>query len=489
MARKPVRGEEQYVLTSPMRKHLTALGQRSVHAYFDWCVKHGFQATLSKSRKETEAELAVITQQKAEVARQATLHRNLRKLIEAMCRGEVSAADIKRPQLQQLCQSVERSTSTPAARAALQNLLQWVADEADFLFEHFTFGSTTYPAVDALIKLNDRRGQWVRTFENWKASSHNAQRQFASLIRHLVARFPVPEFMDAAWLRQGSGSRAMREWYLHIASGKNIRTAKTPMPLTTMMAHHFLEAPATASIEGAFRWGEVHALGGDAPLTNALLGTRLGNSFDNHEFWSSVIRFFIANPMLDREHVGPIVDYLHAQKFQTREIVDRNGRTTVEPPPQPNLQMRGRTADSLLAHVERWHQALGRTKGAANLLFKASGFKEVSFKTGSKDAPSVWRFRELHSGNDLIAEGKAMRHCVASYARSCAAGSCSIWAMEVDRRVGLEKIQTVEVTRQGVIVQCRGRLNRLPTAAEFEIVRRWAEVASLTISPYVRTTA
>lgn len=487
MARRPVRGEEQYVLNNPMRKHLAALGQRSVHSYFDWCAKHGFEATLSKSRKKTETELAIIAQQKAEIARQATLHRNLRRLIEAMCRGEVAAADIKRPQLRQLCQSIERSTANPEARTALQTLLQWVADEADFLLESFTFGTATFPVINALIKLNDRRGQWVRTFEAWKAPSHNAQRQFSSFVRHLVARFPVPEFMDAAWLRQGPGSKAMREWYLHIASGKNIRTARTPLPLTKMMAHHFLEAPATASIEGALRWGEVHALGGNAMLTNALLGTRLGNSFENHEFWSSVIRFFIANPMLDLAHVGPIIDYLHAQKFQTRDIVDQNGRTTIEPPPQPNLQMRGRTAETLLAQVERWHHALGRTLGAENLFFKASGFKAVSFKTGSKDAPSIWSFRELHSGNDLISEGKAMRHCVASYARSCAAGNRSIWAMEVDRQTGIEKIQTVEVTKQGVIVQCRGRLNRLPTTTEFEIVRRWADVAGLTISPYVRT--
>lgn len=489
MARRPASGEAQYVLTNPMRKHLAALGQRSVSTYFEWCAKHGFAVTLSKSRRQTQAELAIIVRQQEEVAQQARLHRNLDKLIAGICRGEVKAADIKRPQLQQFCLSIERSTAAPKARAALQDLLQWVAREADFLLESFTYGAATYPAVNALIKLNDRRGQWVRRIEDWQAPSHNAQRQFASLVRHLVARFPVPEFMDAAWLRQGQGSRALREWYLHIAAGRNIRTARTPIPLTKMMAHHFLEAPAGASIEGAFRWGEVHALGGDATLTHALLGTRLGNHFDHSEFWSSVIRFFIANPLLDRAHVGPIVDYLHAQKFQTRDIVDEHGRTTAEPPPQPNLQMRGRTADALLAQVERWHGALGKTRGVESLFFKVSGFKAASFKAGSKDAPSLWHFRELHSGNALIAEGNAMRHCVASYARSCAAGSCSIWAMEVDRHGGTEKIQTLEVSRQGVIVQCRGRLNRLPTTAEFEIVRRWAAFAGLTISPYVRTAA
>jgi PcfJ-like protein len=487
MARKPVRGEEHHVLTGPMHKHLAALGQRSVTAYFSWCEKHGFAADLKKTRNEIDTELSIIARQKAEVDLQARLHRNPRKLIEAMCKGDVTSASIHRPQLQQLCRSIECSSAKPEARAALQELLQWAEAETDFLFESFKFGSTAFPAVEALIKLNDRRGQWLRKPEDWKSPSHNARRQFSSFIRHLVAKYPVPEFMDAAWLRQEPGARAMRQWYLHIAAGKNIRTAKTPIPLTTKMAHYFLKAPDTVTIEGAFRWGEVHALGGDAALTNALLGTRLANGFAEHEFWSSVIRFFVANPMLDRQHVGPIIDYLHAQKFQTREIVDQNGRVTIEPPPQPNLQMRGRTAETLLAQVERWHTALGRSKGAENLFFKASGFKALSFKTGSKENPSLWTFRELHTGNDLIAEGKAMRHCVASYARSCAAGNCSIWALEVDRRTGVEKSQTIEVSKAGVIVQCRGHLNRLPTTSEFDIVRRWADAAGLTISPYVRT--
>jgi len=486
MARQPIPGSEGLVFTVPMRKHLAALGLRTINGYYDWCLKHGVPATLDKSRRQLEAELAIAESVKAGIARQARLHHNPRKLIEAACKGEIVAADVKRPQLQRLCQSIERSKADSENRAALQALLLWAVAETDFLMETFAFGTATYPAIDALIKLNDRRGQWVRKLEQWKRPSHNARRQFSSLIRHLVAHYPVPEFMDAAWLRQEQGSQKFRGWYLHIASGKNIRTAKTPIPLTKMMAHHFLEAPDSLSIEGAFLWGQVHALGGDASLTHAFLGSRAGFDFAQNEFWQSVIRFFIANPMLDRRHVGPIADYLHAQKFQSREIVDQSGRVTIEPPPQPNLQMRGRTPDTLLAQVERWHHALGRSKGAENLFFKVSGFKAMSFKTGSKDEPNVWSFRELHSGNELIAEGKAMRHCVASYARSCAAGNCSIWTMEVDRRMGIEKVQTIEVSKQGVIVQCRGRQNRLPTVAEFEIVKRWATAAGLTVSPYVR---
>jgi hypothetical protein len=58
--------------------------------------------------------------------------------------------------------------------------------------------------------------------------------------------------------------------------------------------------------------------------------------------------------------------------------------------------------------------------------------------------------------------------------------------MELETQLGTEKRQTIEVTRDRVIVQCRGKQNRLPTAAEFDVVKKWARLAGLTVSPYVR---
>jgi hypothetical protein len=283
-----------------------------------------------------------------------------------------------------------------------------------------------------------------------------------------------------------AGSERCREWFVQLGAGKSMRTFQTPIPLTKAMAHHFLEAPDDYSIEGAMRWGQVHALGGGARLTAALLGTRIGQDFRDNEFWTSVIRFFVANPLLDRRHVGPIVDYLYAQKFETREVLVGPGRVEVHPPPQPGLAMRGRTANTLLAQVERWHRELGRASGAERLYFRRSGVKELVLKAG-REGEREWRIRELLSGADLIAEGRSMKHCVASYARSCASGHCSIWAMELHSELGTEKRQTIEVTHQRVIVQCRGRQNRLPTPAELDVVKEWARHAGLTLSPYVRS--
>ena len=86
--------------------------------------------------------------------------------------------------------------------------------------------------ADALLALSAHRRDWVRPLDAWRARSHNARRQFASLLRHLIARYEVPAFLDAAWLA-GLTPEAVEHqaWYKHIASGRNIRTAEDlPVP-------------------------------------------------------------------------------------------------------------------------------------------------------------------------------------------------------------------------------------------------------------------
>jgi len=468
-----------------MRRHLGRLGVRTTADYLKWCKAHGFTSATDKSHYDLEAELEAFEHDRQRAVRQARLHANPRKLIAAACAGDIDPDAITRPQLQTFCRGIQRSAPDTSSRQALCKLLLTVNDVADFLLDGVSLGGVSYCYIDALVNLNERRWKWIAPLEDWRPASHNARRQFSSLARHLLARYPVPAFMDQAWFRRDAGSERYREWFVQLGDGRNIRTLATPIPFTKAMAHHFLEAPDNYAIEGAIRWGQVHALGGGARLTAALLGTRIGYRFASNEFWTSVIRFFVANPLLDRQHVGPIVDYLYAHKFETREVMVGPGQVVVHPPPQPGLTMRGRTADTLLAQVERWHRELGRASGAEKLYFRRSGVKELSLKTG-KEGESEWRIRELLSGADLLTEGRAMKHCVASYARSCAAGHCSIWAMELSTQLGREKRQTIEVTREGVIVQCRGKQNRLPTPAELDIVKEWARFAGLTVSPYVR---
>jgi hypothetical protein len=99
----------------------------------------------------------------------------------------------------------------------------------------------------------------------------------------------------------------------------------------------------------------------------------------------------------------------------------------------------------------------------------------------------VWRIRELLSSQELIAEGRRMSHCVASYANSCHKGICSIWSMEVETDFGTEPLLTIEVNHQRKeMCQARGKANRLPTDKEKDILRRWAAKEQLLATTLAR---
>src|SRR4051794_33692909 len=91
------------------------------------------------------------------------------------------------------------------------------------------------------------------------------------------------------------------------------------------MAHHFVQAPHHLSVASALRWGQVRGLGGSKDLASAVIATRLGHSFEDEAFWRTVIHFFANQPTLDPARVGPIVDYLHNQRFVPQEDLIEEG--------------------------------------------------------------------------------------------------------------------------------------------------------------------
>lgn len=201
-------------------------------------------------------------------------------------------------------------------------------------------------------------------------------------------------------------------------------------------------------------------------------------------------RFFIANPMLDQRHAGPIVDFLAFQKFETQEVMVGPGQVEVRPPPQPNLSMARRTPESLLRQVEAWHGELRIVRANDKRFWRPSGIPGFAMRTGPRDRPAEqthWKLRELLSGQELIDDGRRLKHCVATYAVSCARGACSIWSLE-RRRGGeewAEPLLTVEIDAEGVMVQARGLRNRWPTDQERGMLAAWMREAGLKPGPYL----
>jgi hypothetical protein len=465
---------------------MARLALRSTVEYVGWCQARGFRTEFAKSWSELEREWCAHSAEIAEAQARRRVDRDPGKLLAAVCAGQASSRDVARPRWRVLAARIEDAPLESAARKALGILVELVHRRGRFLLAEGCFGGAAHPFLDGLIALSQHQDRWIRSPWAWRARSYNARRQFASLVRHLLSQYPVPALLDAAWLRRDEAAEGYRQWFIRIGQGESIRGTQSPIQLTKRIVHHFLQAPEEYGIEQALRWGQIHALGGDSRLVEAILGTRVGDGFEREEFWITVIRFFIENPSLDRNQIGPIVDYLYEQRFAPREVFVAPGVREQRGPLQPNLSMKGRSLRALLREVERWHRELARTGASGAARWQRSAIGEFELETGVRRRNlRVWRIRELLSAAELRAEGRTMRHCVASYARSCAAGQCSIWAMELHGFEGIEKRQTIEV-RGDLIVQCRGRFNRGPTDREREILVRWAQQEGLQLSGFLR---
>lgn len=473
-------------LKPSMKKHLNELGIKNERDYFTWCSQRRFILSLDKSREQMQAEHHAFLKERRALEQHARVHHNPERFLQDACFGNIGPQTIRRPGWSEVASAIAQSNPERGARKELAAFLLHLNEKTELVFGETSFGPRKFFYIQALVNMHGHKEFWIRNLNDWVPDTYNTHGQFVSLLHHLFARYTVPEFMSTAWFRADMPSKDYRDWYLHVANGRNIRTLSLPIPFTKRMAHCFMQSPGHCSIEGAIKWGIIMAMGGDERLSEEVLGTRIAETIDNHDFWETVFRFFIDNPMLDRSHVGPIIDFLYAQKFEVRECVTAPGVVELIQPSQPNLCMKGRTPESLLRQVERWHGNLSKYSDAQKYFFRSSGIIAYRQKTG-ECKEDVWSIRELLSGADLIKEGKEMGHCVASYARACAAGRCSIWAMEYISPRGVEKCQTIEVNSDKKIVQVRGKRNCYPTQSEMGVIQKWAQTVGLSIAPYVRT--
>ncbi|MCW8931560.1 MAG: PcfJ domain-containing protein [Gammaproteobacteria bacterium] len=479
MARKINKKQQERMMT--ILTYARALNLHTIEAYQQWCMQQGFSTNLNKTRVQLDREHQHYKQVSAlQKLKHYKREENRRYLINKIYSNEIQHKDLNNDVLKQ----ISHGFKTLQNKRLLRDVFLYLEEHTKLL------DYTDY--VKAIIAFVKYHTWWHRPLMEWQPKTRNAERQFSALARYLFAKYEVPAFMDSVWFKEDTKSQ---RWFIHIGDGKNIRTAfKLPIRMTKKMAHFFIQAPAHYEINAAFRWAQIHALGGNKAIADAVAETQLARVFVDHEFCLSIMRFFIDNPMLDVSQYNPIVDYIWNQKYENRIVFIERGVAREEGPAQPNFSMKGRTPDTLLNQVEAWHRQLGRELRGGDLQWVKSEFKDYRYVEGRANSHNmkVWTISELLSSNELIAEGRKQSHCVASYARSCFTGKTSIWTMEIqnclyaNQNQMRQKLLTIELhTMSKTIRQIRGLRNRLASSAEMEIIYRWARKQGFAIAKYV----
>ena len=480
-----------------LQRHISQLGLKSEEEYRAWCLEHGLSKEIHKSSflQQKEQELARKLRDAASLTHRRKGTRRPRNTIDLLYRGELEKRDLGADYLEKIQVLFKDLKADEKTCGALRGLLIHV-ERYGALFDMIPAIPHLGPApgntfVEALGMLARHRTAWIRPVEKWRPKSHNPRRQFNHLARHLLAKYEVPFFMDTAWFQEDATVGAQQQgWFRHIGGGGNIRTADVPVKLTKKMAHCFFSAPDELPVEMALRWGQVVGQGGSEALARAVMESRLGTNFEQEEFWETVVKFLVNNPMVDPSLVGPITDFIHNVKFEPREILRPGGGVELAEPPQPNFAVKGRSAGKLLRQMEEWHEELGRDFGEdedgdsgrgrkALVRWEPSGLRSLAIReenpqTGEK---TTWTVQELLSNRELSSEGRAMHHCVASYAKNCRRGSTSIWSLQAlsgdqgDQERQPVMTIAVDVPRKSV-TQVRGKYNIAPVGKARNVKQR-----------------
>jgi hypothetical protein len=387
---------------------------------------------------------------------------------EAEVREAVLRAALAKPP-ESAARIVERvvAEEIPRRRDRLRKLLLAVAERAPRLISADTLGALKLVA----------EASWVRPPSTWQTAGKSQDRLFRSLAEHVLARYPMPPFLWSAFFADEDAA-VLGRIATHVAAGgslyQTVKTGLMPVPLTRNTCHQLLSRGGEVRFLDAVRKVQVRAAGGDARLFRAWVATRAGrrlHSRAGENFWQTVLAWFSANPMLPQGEVAPLVDYIEHRRAES-----------------PSFSIKGRSVLAMMRGMREWHGQLAKERAASGRTFSASGLQPMDIDRSRRAASGqhlveIWHFQEILDAKTLADEGRAMKHCVFSYARRIESGECAIWTLTLEDNTGHWRRLTIEVRpslRQ--IVQARGPRNRLPEPRDTLALTAWATRNKLQLS-------
>ncbi len=335
-------------------------------------------------------------------------------------------------------------------------------------------------------------GRAIRDAGAWrpKLKTRDPARLRLAAARHLFANYPVPSSLERIWL-DSAGLEPQeillrKHWYAVAARGDSLYKAGAGEWLSRKEVHWFLNPPGELSFEQAFWQAIARTFTGDLGVALRIARSKLARTpREALSFWREAARFFCANPLPIAE-IDDLCDYLAAAREGNRDY-----------------SLKGRTLASLQRQMRDWHrdlQDIRRIDAALRIAAARNGLHPAPHDgrhwKGSAVADWSWqpsareqRFKreefvviQLKTAAELVAESRAMHHCVSSYAAKCIAGSATIWSLR-QRAAGRDaRLLTIELDRQDRAVQVRGFSNRSATPDEQKILTRWSKARGIILS-------
>jgi hypothetical protein len=302
----------------------------------------------------------------------------------------------------------------------------------------------------------------VRDAGAWRPQmkTRDAARLRLAAARYLFARYAVAEHLEQIWTDchglEPDEIILRKRWYIVAAGGGSLYRAGAGAWLSRREIHAFLNPPPSLGFEAAIWQAIAGSYSSDPGIALRIARSRIAQAPRAElGFWREVARFFCAYPTTVEE-MDDFRDYL-------ADCRQRN----------PEFSLKGRTR-SLGRQMREWHRDLeavarieaARRRAAAEQArapgqafargasgdgrWPGAAIADWSWSPAVKDRSprEAYLVIQLRTAADLVAETRAMHHCVASYAAKCIAGHASIWSLRRRSAGNTERLLTIEVDRQ-----------------------------------------
>ena len=168
-------------------------------------------------QRRKEVELQRSENLRVAMAKSRTARKDPQQMLERIFEGSVEQADLT-PHYQAIAR-LENSFSKRNRAASIARFRELIllADHRTKLIST-TPVIATYPHdhhntfIGGLAAIATHGHAWLRPLDEWKIARSNPNCQFASLVRHLFARYAVPQCFDGVWFRHSRTQNWFRTW-------------------------------------------------------------------------------------------------------------------------------------------------------------------------------------------------------------------------------------------------------------------------------------
>jgi PcfJ-like protein len=334
------------------------------------------------------------------------------------------------------------------------------------MYDKKCFGVLRNPAfINILANISSFGNKTVRPIEEWTKDSLTPDGQLASLIRHLFAKYDVPQFMEYVF---AESSIIHMHWYIQLGRGDSVQQlCAFPVAFTSKMAHEFRNTPGSVyTIEQAIRRAQAIGLGANKAMAETIAWSNVLDDIKDATLRTAAIRFAVKNG--------------DAGNFAEMQMV------------------LGYVAE--MAAVDRAYSLIGRTWAsvlkaandlAADKAARLAAQEKADWapaKTGNYAAVQgeyTFKIVQLLTAEELYEEGHEMSHCVAEYDHDCAEGRIAIFSLRkfANGTESYDTLATLEVAlEENELVQAKAKFNEY-ISGEAEIhVLAWAKQENLSVA-------